>query len=267
MNNKIKNVFKSTKSIIKKHSPEILTGFGLASMIGSTILAIKATPKAINLLNIAQRDKEKKMLKDNKIEEKDYPITLTLKETIYTVWKEYIPAISLCSSGIVMIILGAHINNKRSAALATAYAVSERTLRTYKDKVIEVIGENKEKKIRDQIAQDNINNDLPKKETIIITQKGNTLIKDEYSGRYFRSDLDTIRKMVNELNRKMLCENYISLNEFYNSIGLEPIKDGYRLGWNIDKGYIDINYGSCLVDETEPCVCLEFNRMPEPNFD
>lgn len=266
MNEKIKGAFKSTKKAIVKYSPEILTGLGIASMIGSTIFAIKATPKAMNLLSVAQRDKEKKLLASDELMNSEYPIKLTFKEGFMTIWKEYIPAVSLCTSGIVMIILGSHINNRRSAALATAYAVSERTLRTYKDKVIEVIGENKEKKIRDQIAQDNINKDLPKNETIIITSKGNTLIKDEYSGRYFRSDLDTIRKAMNDLNREMLCENYISLNQFYSTIGLEPVKDGYRLGWNIDRGYIDINFGTCLAND-EPCICLEFNRMPEPNFD
>ena len=36
-----------TKRMVYKHSPEILTGIGVAGMITSTILAVKATPKAL----------------------------------------------------------------------------------------------------------------------------------------------------------------------------------------------------------------------------
>ncbi len=247
MDNKIQNILKNTKSFISKHSPEILTGLGLASMMTSTVLAVKATPKAVKLIQEKENQNGQK---------------LDTKTIIKTVWKEYIPALSFSIGGITCIICGCHIGTKRTTALATAYAISERTLMTYKDKVVETIGEKKEKKI----SQDEIDKNPPIESKVIITQKGNTLIKEEYSGRYFRSDLDAIRKASNELNRKMLHNNYISLNEWYTAIGLEIIKEGHRLGWNIDKGLIELDFDTCLVGD-EPCITMEYSRPPEPNYD
>lgn len=250
MNGQISNAISKTKSAISKHSPEILTSIGIASMITSTVLAVKATPKAVAIIQNEKKKKEK----------------LTVLDIVKCSWKEYIPTISCGIGGIVCIVSGCKINNKRSAALATAYAISEKTLRTYRDKVIETIGEKKEKNIRQSIQQDEIDKNPPIESKIILTQKGTTLIKDEYSGRYFRSDLDAIRKASNELNRQMLHNNYISLNQWYNSIGLEIVKDGYHLGWNIDNGLIELDFGTCLVGD-EPCITMDYSRAPKPNYD
>ena len=251
MNEKIEKAFKNTKHFLSVHSPEILTGLGLTSMITSTVLAVKATPKAIKLIEYEKNQNGNE---------------ITSKKVIKTVWKEYIPSVSFGLGGLVCIICGCHIGTKRTAALATAYAISERTLMTYKDKVIETIGEKKEKQIRQKIKQDDIDKNPPIESKIVITQKGNTLIKDEYSGRYFRSDLDAIRKASNELNKVMLHDDYISLNQWYNAIGLEMIKEGHRLGWNITKGLIELEFDTCLVGD-EPCITMEYSRQPEPNFD
>lgn len=251
MNEKIHNVVKTTKGFISKHSPEILTGLGLASMVTSTVLAVKATPKAVELIQKEEYERKER---------------LKPKEVVQTTWKEYLPAASFGIGGIICIICGCRIGTKRGAALATAYAVSERTLRTYRDKVIETVGEKKEKEIRQKVAQESVDKNPPVESKVIITQKGNTLIKDEYSGRYFRSDLDSIRKASNELNREMLHNNYISLNQWYSAIGLEMIKDGHRIGWNIDRGLIELDFNTCLVGD-EPCITMEYSRAPEPNFD
>lgn len=241
----------NSKKFLVKHSPEILTGLGISSMIFSTILAVKATPKAIKKMDKLEKDSNE---------------DVKIKDTIKAVWLDYMPAAGFCLSGIVLIVCGCKISSKRSAALATAYAVSERTLRTYKDKVIETIGEKKEQDIQQKVSQVEIDKNPPENTKIFITKKGDTLIKDNFSGRYFKGDLDSIRKSINELNKRMFNENYISLNEYYLNIGLETIEDGYQLGWNIEKGLIDINIDACLTSDEEPCLCISFNKMPEPNF-
>ena len=58
----------------------------------------------------------------------------------------------------------------------------------------------------------------------------------------------------------------MSLNQWYSAIGLEMIKDGNRLGWNIDKGLLELDFDTCLVGD-EPCIVIEYSRAPEPNFD
>ena len=127
--------------------------------------------------------------------------------------------------------------------------------------------EKKEKKIRDEIAQDRVNQDNGEKRQIIITPKGQTLCMDSISGRYFRSDLDTIRKVVNSLNREMTHQNYISLNKFYSELGLPGIKEGDYIGWNIDRGLIELDFDACITDTDEPCIVIDYNITPDKGFD
>jgi len=246
------DLFRNMKNKIIKFSPEILTGLGLSSMITSTVLAVNSTPKALDLLNKEKNEKNNE---------------LTKIEVVKATWKEYIPSISFGISGIILISCGCRINSKRSATFASAYAISEKAFNTYRNKVIETIGERKEKNMREKVDQDKVSENPLKNNQVIITSKGNTLIMDSLSGRYFRSDLDTIKKVINELNRIINTQNYISLNEYYNAIGLDSVKDGDHMGWCIDNGLIELDYGTCLADNDEPCICLDYVRMPKPNFD
>lgn len=256
MNSKINNFIKNTKSFLGKHSPEILTGIGVAGMITSTVLAVKATPKALVLLEEARTNE------DGTLGDK-----LTIVETVKVAWKPYVPAIAVGIASISCIIGASRVNYKRNAALATAYALSERTLINYRDKVIETLGEKKEKEVRDKISQDEIDKKPISSSQVIITPKGNTLFMDSITGRYFRSDLDSIKKAVIELNMEISHQNYISLNEFYSNIGLDRISNGDNLGWNIDNGYVEIDYSTCLADNDEPCIVIDYISQPKYDFD
>ena len=167
-----------------------------------------------------------------------------------------------------MCIIGAaRVNSKRNAALSAAYAISERTLLRYRDKVIETIGENKEKKIMDKLSQEDVEKNPVSKSQVIITSKGNTLCRDAYSGRYFRSDIDQIRKIINEMNIRIIHDNYISLGEYYDRIGLDHIQNDDRIGWNIDQGVIDLDISACLAENDEPCIVINFVNPPKVDFD
>ena len=256
MNSKINNFIKNTKCFLGKHSPEILTGIGIAGMVTSTVLAVKATPKALVLLEEARTNE------DGTLGDK-----LTIVETVKVAWKPYVPAIAVGIASISCIIGASRVNYKRNAALATAYALSERTLINYRDKVIETLGEKKEKEVRDKISQDQIDRKPISSSQVIITPKGNTLFMDSITGRYFRSDLDSIKKAVIELNMEISHQNYISLNEFYSNIGLDRISNGDNLGWNIDNGYVEIDYSTCLADNDEPCIVIDYISQPKYDFD
>lgn len=256
MNSKINNFIKNTKCFLGKHSPEILTGIGIAGMVTSTVLAVNATPKALVLLEEARTNK------DGTLGDK-----LTIVETVKVAWKPYVPAIAVGIASISCIIGASRVNYKRNAALATAYALSERTLINYRDKVVETLGEKKEKEVRDKISQDEIDKKPISSSQVIITPKGNTLFMDSITGRYFRSDLDSIKKAVIELNMEISHQNYISLNEFYSNIGLNRISNGDNLGWNIDNGYVEIDYSTCLADNDEPCIVIDYISQPKYDFD
>ncbi len=158
---------------------------------------------------------------------------------------------------------------RRNAALATAYQLSTTALADYREKVVETIGEKKESNIRDKVAKKKIEENPSNNATIIMTGKGNTLVYDSHSDRYFRSDIDKIRNAVLDLNERMVNGNemYISLNDFYDEIGLKHTEVGDSVGWRIDKGKIDVRYSAQLTEDNEPCIVLDHLMPPEYGFD
>lgn len=263
MKNNLSQVVKNIQMSMKKHSPEILTGVGIAGMITTTVMAVRATPKALALIEEAKCKK----VEINEINE-DVCEKLTPVETVKAVWTCYIPATIIGLLSVSCLIGASSVNLRRNAALATAYTLSESALKEYQEKVLEEVGEKKERAIRDAVAKDNIEqNPLGTREIIITKNGGDTLCYDELFGRYFYSDIDKLKKIENELNRRMRDDGYISLNEFYYEIGLNGVKSGEDLGWNIDRGYIDIFYSAQLADdERTPCIVLKYRTEPRWDF-
>lgn len=248
----ITNIIKGIKASISRHSPEILTGIGIAGMITTTILAVKATPKAIKLIEAEKRAK--------------HVDALSPVDTVKTVWKCYIPAAMTGVSSIACLIGSNAINAKRNAALTTVYTLSEMARNEYKEKVIETIGEKKERTIKEKVDAERIKKDPVSKKEVIITEKGTTLCYDHVFGRYFKSDIDIINRAMNKINREIVINMYASLNDFYAELGLSPVEMGYDLGWNIDDGTIEIEPSSQLADDGTPCLVIDYNIPPKYNY-
>lgn len=248
---KFKPLIKTIRSGLAKHSPAILTALGITGMIGTTVLAVKATPKALDLI-------------ENKKEELDKD-KLTVVETVKATWKCYVPAAITCATSAACLIGASSVHTKRNAALATAYKLSESALIEYRDKVVETIGEKKEQSVRDAIAKDHVEKNPVTNNEVIITDKGYTLCYDELSGRYFYSDIEKIKKAANELNRQMLNDMYVSVNELYYELGLEGTKLGEQMGWNVDRGLIDLKFSATVSADDRPCIVLDY-RVP-PMYD
>ena len=247
------NFMASTREFINKRSPEILTGIGIAGMITTTVLAVRATPKALELIE------EKK--------DEDAVDELSPLEIVKTAWKPYIPATVTGVVSVSCLIGASSANAKRNAALATAYKLSETALSEYREKVIETIGEKKEKTVRDKVAEERVKKNPVSKSEVIVTNNGTTLCFDPISARYFKSSIDKIKRAENELNKQMLHDisGYVSLNDFYDELGLDHTTIGDDLGWNVDK-LIDISFSSQLNDNGEPSVVLDYVVTPKSNF-
>lgn len=249
----VSDFINSAKSAIVKHSPEILTGMGIAGMVTTAVLAVKATPKALDLI----RDRE------DELEVEKLPVG----EIVKTTWKCYIPAVSTCILSAACIIGASSVHTKRNAAIAAAYKLSEKALIEYKDAVIETIGEKKELEVRDKMAEKHIEKDPVSKTEVIITDKGTSLCYDSISGRYFKSDIETIKRAENVINKQLLSDMYVSLNDFYDELGLDYTKVGRELGWSVDDGLIDIHFSSQLADDGTPCLVVEYSTPPKYKFD
>ena len=251
----VTNFFKGIRGSVSKHSPEMLTGIGIAGMITTTVLAVQATPKALRLLE----DKKAN-------EEKD---ELTPVETVKTAWKPYIPAAVTGAVSIACLIGANSVNAKRNAALATAYKLSETAFSDYKAKVIETFGERKEKAVREQVAQETVNKHPVSKSEVIIAGSGGVLFLEPVSMRYFTSDIERVRRIINDINYRLTAgmEEYISLSDFYDELGLAHTDVSDDIGWNLGRdGLIDINFPATTTDKGEPCLLLEYRVSPRYDY-
>ena len=252
MKKEIAKSFLSLKTAIKKPSPEILTGIGIAGMITTTVMAVRATPKALILI-----EERKEEIGAEKLEAMDM---------VKTTWACYIPAAITGTLSVACLIGASSVNARRNAALATAYTLSESALKDYQGKVIEMFGEKKNEAVKDAVAKDKVEKNPVVTREVIITEKGNTLCYDAISGRYFKSDIEKIKKAECELNRQMLDDMYVSLNDFYYEIGLDSVKLGDELGWNVDSGYIDLSFSSQLASDETPCLVIDYSVAPRYDY-
>lgn len=252
----VAKLFKDVQTVLSKHSPEILTGIGIAGMITTTVLAVKATPKALKLIDAKQ--------------EELYPDStekLTVVDTVKTTWKCYVPAAVTGVASVACLIGASSVNARRNTALATAYNLSTAALSEYKEKVIETIGEKKEQTIRDKVAEERIKKEPVNKSAIIVSGSGNTRCFDTITKRRFTSDIEQIKRIVNELNRRMVNgEDYISLNEFYYELGLDGCDVGDDLGWNVSRGLIELDFSAHLDTDGVPCIVLDYTVAPKRGY-
>lgn len=243
----VQTYIKPAFDLVKKESPKILMALGTASFITTIILVNEEAPKAKTLL-------------EKKAEEKGEELTFT--EKVKEVAPIYIPAIGAGAVSLLCFAGSQHINMARNAALVAAYKLSESNLAEFKDKTLKTVGESKLNDIKDAIAKDRIRTQPAIEEEIIATGKGDTRCYDCISGRYFFSDMETIRKAQNDLNYQLFAVGSQSLNDFYDLIGLPWIKVGDKLGWNIGVGHddpLEIRFTSTLDDKGRPVLVLNYD--------
>ena len=256
----IKNLFDKVLNFTKEHNPEILVGLGVAGMMTSTVLAVKATPKALDIME------------DKKA---DMGVTyLTRKEIAQATWKLYAPSIGVGLASAACIILGTSKSIKRNTALATVYALSESTLREYQSKAKEMLGEEKASELDREVAKSRIRKrevttivESEGSEYIHHTGNGDTLVYDSLSGRYFRSSMNSIESAVNSINKSLLNDYIMTLNEFYNELGVPTIGAGSLIGWKSDKELLEVSFESDVDQNGNPYLVLSYKNRPIPVYD
>lgn len=264
---KLAKFIKNAQTSLIKHSPEILTGIGIAGLITTTVLAVRATPKALELLQDAEIEKMDQQVKAGKFPE-ELDSHLTPIEVVKTAWKPYIPAAVTGVLSIGCIVGASSAHTRRNAALATAYKLSETALTEYKEKVVESIGAKKEQNIREKVAKQIVADNPASKNEIIVTGNGDTRFFDPMSGRHFYSTVEKIKRAENELNKRMIHDicGYASLNEFYDALHLPRTDVGEILGWNTDK-LIDMGISAQVDDDGQPSIVLDYHVRPDYNYD
>ena len=245
------------EKIVTDNSPLILTSLGVAGTITTAVLTGKASFKAAELIH------------DNTLEKKaNTPpgerTFITYKENVQLTWTLYIPAVATGVMTISTIVLANQIGTRRTAAMAAAYTITDRAFTEYKEKVVEKIGENKEREVRDEIAQDRVNRGSGSQEIVVITDTNKVMCHDAYSNQFFMSDMETIRKAENTINQQILHSDYATVSDLYSYIdadGLEPTSISGDMGWNTDK-FLEISYSTTMYKDKTPCISIDFATVP-----
>ena len=236
------------KTSVVSHMPGILTGIGIAGFGSSVVLAITATPKATAL--IEEKTKEKKA-------------DLEPVEVIKTTWKCYIPSAVMFAVGTGCTIGGLKVSERRGAAWAAAYSLSESAFREYQEKIVEKLGERKEKQARDEIAQEKVNEKPVKNVDVIQTGRGTTICRDLATERTFTVDIDDIQKteqwIIDECTNGM---GYCSWNDLYTMLGVSGTGLGDDLGWNAIHPLRKIEMSSALGTDGAPILTIDYSPRP-----
>lgn len=268
-------LFKRAGKVAAENSPAILTAIGVTGTLSTAYLAAKGAFKSAKDLQEAEGQKYNYDSEGNRREDKSErdmtpeelaSRTLTFQEKFEATWQNYIPAATTCAVTIAAIICSHNISERRRAAVASAYAVVKESYGEYRAKTLDKVGKKKEEEIRSEIAQDRIEKHPPSQSTLIVTGVGQTWCRDAWTGQYFVSDMETIRKAVNEFNHALVNSAHPqSLADFHQMIGLPRTPGGEEIGWSTDK-LLEVEFVGVLREDGLPCLEMSFKNLPNPRY-
>ena len=174
------NLIQTIGKTLSDNSPTILSGIAVTTSIATVVLATKASFSAAEDIRDEEIIRERTTLDSQ---------DLTIREKVELVWPYYVPVAVTGTVTVVCIIAANRIGNRRAAAMAAAYTMSREAFAEYKDKVVERLGETKEQKMRDEIAQDQVNRNPVSNNELHITNTGDVICYDSITGRYFKSNV------------------------------------------------------------------------------
>lgn len=253
----------NVKLFCKRHASTILTVAGGVGVVLTTVTAVKATPKALEVLEEAREKKGE---------------DLASVEKIKIAGPKYIPT-ALIGTGTLVCIFGANLLNKHhQAALVSAYTLVDSSFKEYKQKLQELYGEETHNNVIDALAVEKVDRDWGVSGSYF-GQSCNlaneeacgdpVLFYEENSGRYFESTIEQVLNAQYHLNRNHTLRGYVYLNEYFEFLGLETTDYGSVMGWApTDEGeyWIEFNTRRTVLDDGLEVYILEtpFEPSYEP---
>ena len=235
---------------LKRNSSTILTCVGAIGVVVTAVMAVKATPKAMTLLESAKEEKGE---------------NLTKWETVKTAGPVYIPSIVTGAATVACIFSADVLNKRQQAALMSAYALLDQSYRNYKTKVDELYGEEAGEKIRESIAKD----EYEEADISPDVSEGKELFYDFYSNRYFESTLADVIWAEYETNKALITYGCVGLNAFYDLLGLEELPEYEEIGWSSGlmeatywEYWIDFDHEKTTIDDDLECTIIHMPREP-----
>lgn len=234
---------KKLERLARVNSPAILTAIGVSGTVTTAYLTGRAAYESAFVI----LEEERNLTTGH----------LTTRHKTELVWRLYIPATITGTASIICIIGATRIGARRAAALTAAYSLSDKAFAEYREKIAETVGAKKEKALRDEIVQERILQNPPSKE-VVIAGSGSVLCCELFTGRYFNSDMESLRKAQNDINAKLVGHEYATLGDFYYMVGLPYTSHCSDLGWSSDR-LMALEFSTVLSDDNRPCIAFDYN--------
>lgn len=247
------NLLPKTKVFFKRNSATILTIVGAAGVVATSVMAVKATPKALRAIEEAKEEKGEE---------------LTRFETVVAATPAYIPAVVMGVTTIGCVVGANMLNKRQQASLVSAYALMDQSFKDYKKKAIELYGEDADTQIKGAIVKDKYG------EREFDLEEGKKLYYDMYSEQYFEATPFMVQRAEYELNRMNITEGYAFLNEWYANLDLEPLEHGWEFGWTPElnrerywEDWIEFKHTTVAMDDGLEVMIVEFITEPVFGFE
>lgn len=259
----------SLRRAFERNLPSILSGVAVAGVIGTVVLAVKATPKAMSQIQHAKDDiylpEETLVEGDERLEENH--ANWNLLKSARACWRCYIPTASAGVATIACIVGANVVGLRRNAALLAAYTLVDTSFRDYKAKVLEHVTAQKAQKIDEELMEEKIRKNPPRTEQIVISGGGDQLCYESLTGRYFKSNAEKIKRAAQDIDARILqSDMYASLNEFWRELGLDPTSIGEELGFTIECR-LKVVLSAHISENQDPCLAIGYEKMPVYNYD
>ena len=256
------------QQLVQDNATTILTAGGVVGTVGTAVLAWRGGYKMAGKVAAEKKDRTETALRlQEERGEAMYalPIQLDKVDMVKLGLVDALPPILSGGTTIAAIVMAHRMSASKAAALAAAYGLAERNLSEYKDKVQEKLTGPKATSIRDEIQQDRVNENPPRNREVIIIGSGEVLCYDAWSGRYFKTSVEAIRRAENAIHKEILNSNEASLRSFYDELDLPAVTMDTEMGWNINHP-MSVEISTVLTPDEEPCLAIEFTEMPIMDF-
>lgn len=263
----LKAVGRAAAAGLSKHSPTILTAIGIGGFVTTCIMVAKAAPPASDEHARRSYERERILEEELPVEATRPDILESYKQEALELAKLYGPAALVGTASVACFVGANKINLDRQAAVLAAYSLSADTLAKYQEKVIEKLGDDANsdilsstlKEVADAHQEPGYNYSTEQ------IPAGTVRVYDNVTGRYFYCSRERIMEAESEVNRRLLAEARVPLQEFYYAMGLEErFNLGEILGWDIS-GYSGVNdclnvmFGPHLDDDKNPCLAITYH--------
>lgn len=260
------DITRKIKEFASENATTLLTAGAVVGTVGTGILAGRAGYKYKELIDKAEYERTHDEHGDL-ITHPDMPIRpMTKLEKAQAAGIHVIPPVVTGGLTITAIIFANRMSAQKAAALAAAYGLLENRFEDYRDKVSEKLTGPKQQQVKDEIAQDKIDNN-PVSKQVVILAGGDMLCYDTISGRYFRSSVERVKRAESEINQELFDAQMASVSDFYDKIGLPRTTMSDMLGWSAyDDGIVEFEISTMLTDDKQPCIVITPSRLPEANY-